>query len=58
LDQPHCEFFGKLTPWRRRLAMKRKCFSVEQRVALLKQAEPGMLVAENLRQVGISEQTF
>ena len=38
--------------------MKRKRFSVEQIVAVLKQAELGMSVADILRQVGISEQTF
>lgn len=38
--------------------MKRKRFSVEQIVAVLKQAELGMAVADVVRQVGISEQTF
>ena len=38
--------------------MKRKRFSVEQIVAVLKQAELGMPVADILRRVGISEQTF
>jgi putative transposase len=38
--------------------MKRKRFSVEQIVAVLKQAELGMPVAEILRQVGISENTL
>ena len=38
--------------------MKRKRFSVEQIVAVLKQADPGMAVADLTRQVGISEQTF
>ena len=38
--------------------MKRKHFSVEQIVAILKQAELGMPVADILRQVGILEQTF
>ncbi len=38
--------------------MKRKRFSVEQIVAVLKQAELGLPVAELTRQVGISEQTF
>lgn len=38
--------------------MKRKRFSVEQIVAVLKQAELGMPVADILRQVSISEQTF
>jgi len=38
--------------------VKRKRFSVEQIVAILKQAELGIPVAELIRQVGISEQTF
>jgi putative transposase len=38
--------------------VKRKRFSVEQIVAVLKQAELGMPVAEVIRHVGISEQTF
>jgi putative transposase len=38
--------------------MKRKRFSVEQVVAIVKQAEMGMPVAELIRRVGISEQTF
>lgn len=38
--------------------MKRKRFSVEQIVAVLKQAELGMAVADIVRQTGISEQTF
>jgi putative transposase len=38
--------------------MKRKHFSVEQIVAVLKQAELGMPVADIRRHVGISEQTF
>ena len=38
--------------------MKSKRFSVEQIVAVLKQAEAGMRVAELIRQVGITEQTF
>ena len=38
--------------------MKRKRFSVEQIVAVLKQAELGLPVGEVIRQVGISEQTF
>ena len=39
-------------------AVKKKRFSVEQIVAVLKQAELGMPVADIVRQVGISEQTF
>lgn len=38
--------------------MKRKRFSVEQIVAVLKQAELGMPVVDILRKVGISEQTL
>jgi len=38
--------------------MKRKRYSVEQIVAILKQAELGLPVADLIRQVGISEQTF
>ena len=37
--------------------MKRKRLSVEQIVAVLKQAEIGVPVAELIRQVGIREQT-
>ncbi len=36
--------------------MKRKRFSVEQIVAVLKQAEVGVPVAELIREVGITEQ--
>ena len=38
--------------------MKRKRFNVEQIVAVLKQAEAGVSIAELIRRVGISEQTF
>jgi putative transposase len=38
--------------------VKRKRFSVEQIVAVLKQAELGVPVAELIRQVGITEQTL
>jgi len=38
--------------------MKRKRFSVEQIVGVLKQAEVGVPVAELIRKAGISEQTF
>ncbi len=38
--------------------MKRKRFSTEQIVAVLKQAEMGLGVADLIRQLGISEQTF
>jgi putative transposase len=39
-------------------AVKKKRFSVEQIVAVMKQAEAGVPVAELIRKVGISEQTF
>ena len=38
--------------------MKKKRFSVEQIVGVLKQAEVGIPVGERVRQVEISEQTF
>ena len=38
--------------------MKRKRFSVEHIVAVLKQAEAGTPAAELIRHVGVSEQTF
>ena len=38
--------------------MKRKRFSVEQVVAMLKQAELGTPVAALIRKVGVTEQTF
>jgi putative transposase len=38
--------------------MKKKRFAVEQIVAILKQAELGIPIAELIRQVGVSEQTF
>jgi putative transposase len=38
--------------------VKRSRFSVEQIVAVLKQVELGLPVADAIRQVGISEQTF
>jgi putative transposase len=38
--------------------VKRRRFSVEQIVAVLKQAEVGVPVTELIRKVGISEQTF
>lgn len=38
--------------------MKKKRFSVEQIVAVLKQAELGLPVADLIRRTGISEQTF
>ena len=38
--------------------MRRKRFSVEQIVGVLKQAEVGVSVVEVCRQAGITEQTF
>ena len=38
--------------------MRKSRFSVEQIVAVLKQVEMGMPVADVMRQLGISEQTF
>ncbi len=38
--------------------MKQKRFNVEQMVAFLKQAEAGVPLAELIRRIGISEQTF
>lgn len=38
--------------------MKQQRFSTEQIVSVLKQAELGLPVADLIRQIGISEQTF
>jgi putative transposase len=38
--------------------VKKRRFSAEQIVAILKQAELGIPMAELIRQVGVSEQTF
>ena len=38
--------------------MRKSRFSIEQIVAVLKQVERGMPVADVIRQLGISEQTF
>ena len=40
------------------MPMRKKHFSVEQIVVILKQAEQAMPVGELIRRVGISEQTF
>jgi putative transposase len=37
---------------------KKKRFSMEQRIEVLKQAQVGVPVAEVIRKAGISEQTF
>ena len=50
---------GIITPGRgKEDAVKRKRFSVEQIVAVLKQAELGTPVADLIRHLGIAEQTF
>jgi len=38
--------------------VRKSRFSVEQIVAVLRQAEMGMAIADVTRQLGISEQTF
>ena len=38
--------------------MRKKRFSVEQMIGVLKQAQVGVPVAEVIRKAGISEQTF
>jgi putative transposase len=49
---------GKIYAWKGGFAVKQKRFNVEQIVAVLKQAEAGVPLAELIRRVGISEQTF
>jgi putative transposase len=51
-------FRQNLVPEEGGFAVKRKRFSVEQIVAVLKQAELGVPVPELIRQVGITEQTL
>jgi hypothetical protein len=51
-------FRQNLLPEEGGFAVKRKRFSVEQIVGVLKQAEVGVPVAELIRQVGITEQTL
>jgi putative transposase len=51
-------FRQNLIPEEGRFAVKQKRFNVEQIVAVLKQAEAGVPLAELIRRVGISEQTF
>jgi putative transposase len=51
-------FRQNLLPKEGGFAVKRKRFSVEQIVAVLKQSEVGAPVAELIRQVGITEQTL
>jgi len=55
-DHMRSEFSGKLTLGGvEEFAVTRKRFSVEQIVAVLKQAELGMAVSDLTRQMGISE---
>jgi putative transposase len=56
-ERPHSALADRL-PEEGGFAVKRKRFSVEQIVAVLKQAEVGVPVVELIRQVGISEQTL
>jgi hypothetical protein len=56
--QLQSEFPAKSNDIGRGFAVKRKSYSVEQIVAILKQAEVGVPVAELIRQVGISERRF
>jgi putative transposase len=51
-------FPAESTPEEGRFAVKQKRFTVEQIVAVLKQAEAGVPLAELLRRVGVSQQTF
>jgi len=60
LDRVESEFFSKLSPGQgaKEFVVKRKRFSVEQIVVVLKPAELGMPVTYLIWRVGISEQTF
>jgi putative transposase len=58
LLQKQGQFPAKSEPERRGFAVKKRRFSVEQIVAILKQAELGIPVAELIPQVAVSEQTF
>jgi DNA invertase Pin-like site-specific DNA recombinase len=51
-------FRQNLTTWVREICREEEALSVEQIVAVLKQAEVGVPVAELIRQVGISEHTL
>ena len=57
-DTVKVSFRQNLIPDEGRFAVKRKRFSVEQIVAVLKQPELEVPVAELIRQVGITEQTL
>jgi putative transposase len=56
-DPPQGLVSGKIYAWKGGFAVKQKRFNVEQIVAVLKQAEAGVPLAELIRQVGLSEQT-
>jgi len=60
VDRVESEFFSKLSPGQgaKEFVVKRKRFSVEQIVVVLKPAELGMPVTYLIWRVGISEQTF
>jgi hypothetical protein len=58
LIQSESEFSAKLKHPGKKICREAEAFSVEQIVAILKQVEVGVPVAEPIRQAGISEQTF
>jgi putative transposase len=58
LIQSASKFPAKSKDQERRFAVRRKRFSVEQIVAIPKQAEVGVPVGDLIRQAGVSEQTF
>jgi len=51
-------FLADFSLEQRRSAIRKKRFSDEQTVAVLKRAEMGLAVSDLIRQLGISEQTF
>lgn len=58
LNHINGEFPASFPPWGNEDAVKQKRSSVEQIVAVLKQAEMGAPVADLIRHLGIVEQTF
>jgi len=58
LDAQKVSFLAKLTIEGGDFAMKRSKFTEEQIAFALKQAETGVPVAEVIRKMGITEQTF
>jgi len=52
------ELSGRIRPEEGGFAVRRKRFSVEQIVGVLKQVEVGVAAVEVCRQAGITEQTF